>query len=60
MKKQKAPITAGTVTGASEITTAEAAVTRKTIIGIPAVDLKEIHSDLSFLPDRMQTQGTRP
>jgi len=50
--KQKAPVTAGTVTGA-EITTAKAAVTCKPIIGFPAVDLKEIHSDLSQLPDRV-------
>jgi hypothetical protein len=33
------------------ITTAEAAVTCKPIIGFPAVDLKEIHSDLPQLPD---------
>jgi hypothetical protein len=35
------------------ITTAEAVATRNSIIGYPAVDLKEIHSDLPFLPDRM-------
>jgi hypothetical protein len=50
--KQEAPVSAETLTGAV-ITTAEAAVTCNPIIGFPAVDLKEIHSDLSQLPDRM-------
>jgi hypothetical protein len=50
--KQTAPISAETPTGAI-ITTAEAAVTCKPIIGFLAVDLKEIHSDLPQLPDRM-------
>jgi hypothetical protein len=50
--KHKAPISVGALTGA-EITTAKAAMTCKPIIGFPAVDLKEIHSDLSQLPDRM-------
>ncbi|MFZ0590777.1 MAG: hypothetical protein WAM39_09860 [Bryobacteraceae bacterium] len=54
---QKAPISALTLTGA-EITTAKAAVTCNPIIGFPAVDLKEIHSDLPQLPDRMQTPRT--
>jgi hypothetical protein len=35
------------------ITTAEAAVTRNPIIGFLAVDLKEIHSDLPQLQNRM-------
>jgi hypothetical protein len=35
------------------ITTAEAAVTCKPIIGFLAVDLKEIHSDLPQLQKRM-------
>jgi hypothetical protein len=50
--ENKAPISAETPTGAV-ITTAKAAVTCKPIIGFSAVDLKEIHSDLPFLPDRM-------
>jgi len=57
MKQQtptETPISAGVV-----ITTAKAAVTCNPIIGLLAVDLKEIHSDLSQLPDRMQAQGTR-
>jgi hypothetical protein len=37
------------------ITTAEAAMTCKSIIGFLAVDLKEIHSDLPFLFCSMQT-----
>ena len=49
--KNKAPMTAGTVTGAV-ITTAEAAMTCKPIIGFLAVDLKEIHSDVPQLSDR--------
>jgi hypothetical protein len=53
--KYEAPISAETPTGAV-ITTAEAAVTCKPIIGFLAVDLKEIHSDLPHLQDRMQTQ----
>lgn len=48
----KAPISAETPTGAV-ITTAEAAMTCKPIIGVLAVDLKEIHGDLPQLPDRM-------
>jgi hypothetical protein len=50
--KQKAPASVEAPTGAV-ITTAEAAMTCKPIIGVLAVDLKEIHSDLPFLPDRM-------
>ena len=50
--KLMAPISVSAPTGA-EITTAEAAMTCKLIIGFLAVDLKEIHSDLPFLPDRM-------
>ncbi|HUA84090.1 MAG TPA: hypothetical protein VMB85_09550 [Bryobacteraceae bacterium] len=49
--KQKAPINALTLIGA-EIITAEAAMTCKPIIGVPAVNLKEIHSDLPQLQDR--------
>ena len=37
----------------AEITTAKAAVTCNPIIGFPAVDLKEIHSDLPQLPYRL-------
>jgi hypothetical protein len=48
----KAPISAGTLTGA-EITTAKAAVTCNPTSGFLAVDLKEIHSDLPQLPYRM-------
>jgi hypothetical protein len=51
MKQQtptETPISVGVV-----ITTAEAAMTCKSIIGFLAVDLKEIHSDLPFLPNRM-------
>jgi hypothetical protein len=50
--KQKAPASVEAPTGAV-ITTAEAAMTCKPIIGVLAVDLKEIHSDLPFMPDRM-------
>jgi len=50
--KYEAPINVEALTGAV-ITTAEAAVTCKPIIGFLAVDLKEIHSDLPQLPDRM-------
>jgi hypothetical protein len=50
--KQKAPISAETLTGAT-IHTAEAARTRNPIIRLLAVDLKEIHSDVPQLPDRM-------
>jgi hypothetical protein len=53
MSKNKAPISAETPTGAV-ITTAEAVATRNLIIGLLAVDLKEIHDDLSFMPDRSQ------
>jgi hypothetical protein len=51
MKQQtptETPISAGVV-----ITTAEAIATRNSVMGFLAVDLKEIHSDLSQLPDRM-------
>ena len=48
----EAPVRIGVLAGA-EITTAEAAMTCKLIIGFLAVDLKEIHSDLPQLPDRM-------
>lgn len=47
----RTPILAGAV-----ITTAEAEVTCKPIIGVLAVDLKETHSDLPQLPDRMQEE----
>jgi hypothetical protein len=57
--KQEAPISVEAPTGAV-ITTAEAVATRDPIIGLSAVDLKEIHSDLPQLPDRMQAQGPRP
>jgi hypothetical protein len=50
--KQQTPITVPAATGVS-ITTAEAVATRNPIIGLLAVDLKEIHSDLSQLPIRM-------
>jgi hypothetical protein len=49
--QQKTPISARTLTGAV-ITTAEAMATRNPIMDLLAVDLKEIHSDLSQLPDR--------
>jgi hypothetical protein len=51
MKQQtptETPISAGAV-----ITTAEAVATRNLIIGLLAVDLKEIHGDLPQLPYRM-------
>jgi hypothetical protein len=44
----------------AKITAAEAAMTCNPIIGVLAVDLKEIHDDLPFLPKQMQAQGTRP
>jgi hypothetical protein len=47
--KQKAPINVSALTGAV-ITTAEAIATRNPIMRFLAVDLKEIHSDLSQLP----------
>jgi hypothetical protein len=50
--KQKNPISVEAPTGAV-IITAEAAMTCNAIVGLPAVNLKEIHSDLSQLPDRM-------
>ena len=50
--ENKAPISVSAPTGAV-ITTAEAAVTCKLIIRLQAVDLKEIHSDVPQLPDRM-------
>jgi hypothetical protein len=49
LKQQKAPASVEAPTGA-EIRTAEAERTLKTIIGLPAVNLKEIHSDLPQLP----------
>jgi hypothetical protein len=49
--QQKAPTNVSALTGAV-ITTAEAMETRKPIIGLPAVNLKEKHSDMSQLPDR--------
>jgi hypothetical protein len=51
LMKLNAPIKTPILTGAV-ITTAKAAVTCKPIIGFPAVDLKEIHSDLPQLPNR--------
>jgi hypothetical protein len=50
--KNKAPISVEAPTGAVN-PTAEAMETRNPIMGFTAVDLKEIHSDLPFLPDRM-------
>jgi hypothetical protein len=50
--KNKAPIKTPILIGAV-ITTAEAEVTCKPILGSLAVNLKEIHSDLPQLPDRM-------
>src|ERR1035438_8379080 len=50
--QHKAPIEAATFLGAV-ITTAEAMATRNPIIKLLAVDLKEIHSDVSQLPFRM-------
>jgi len=49
--KQKAPVWTPILAGAV-ITTAEAVATRNPIMRFPAVDLKEIHSDLPFLQDR--------
>jgi hypothetical protein len=45
----------GRATNATQdvITTAEAAMTCKPIIGVLAVDLKGIHNDLPQLPDRV-------
>jgi hypothetical protein len=51
--KQQTPTSAETLTGVV-ITTAEAEVTCKSIIGLLAVDLKEIHSDLPQLRNRVQ------
>jgi hypothetical protein len=48
----KAPVEAATSSRAV-ITTAEAVATRNHIIGILAVDLKEIRNDLPQLPARM-------
>ncbi len=48
----KIPVEAATSSRAV-ITTAEAIATRKPIMRFLAVDLKEIHSDLPFMPDRM-------
>jgi hypothetical protein len=56
---KKAPIKTPILTGAI-ITTAEAEMTCKSIIGVLAVDLKETHNDLPQLPERMQTQRARP
>ena len=50
--KYEAPVSAETPTGAV-FTTAEAIVTCNSIIGLPAVDLKEIHGDMPQLPDRV-------
>jgi hypothetical protein len=50
--KSKAPVKTPILIGAV-ITTAEAAMTCKSIIGVLAVDLKETHSDLPQLPIRM-------
>lgn len=50
--KQEAPASAETPTRAV-IATAEAMETLNPIIDFLAVDLKEIHSDLPQLPDRM-------
>ena len=50
--QHKALVKAATSTRAV-ITTAEAVETRIPIMRFSAVDLKEIHSDLSFLSDRM-------
>ena len=47
----KALVEAATLTRA-KTTTAEAAMTCNFIIGIPSVDLKEIHSDVQQLPDK--------
>lgn len=49
----KATLLMALTTSRIVITTAEAVATRTPIIGIPAVDLKEIHSDLSQLPYRL-------
>ncbi len=49
--KQKAPISASTLTGAT-IRTAEAAQTRNLIMWLSTADLKEIRNDLPQLPDR--------
>jgi hypothetical protein len=49
--KQQTPVTTPIVTGVV-ITTAKAMETRNPIIGFPAVDLKEIHSDLPQLQNR--------
>lgn len=51
-RQKKAPISVGALTGAV-IRTAEAAQTRDLIIRLLAVTLKENHSDLLQLPDRM-------
>jgi hypothetical protein len=50
--KSRAPIKTPILIGAV-ITTAEAEMTCKSIIGVLAVDLKETHSELSYLPDRV-------
>jgi hypothetical protein len=50
--KQKAPTSVEALTGAV-ITTAKAMATRISIMGFSAVDLKEIHSDMPQLPDRV-------
>jgi len=50
--KQKAPASVEALTRAV-ITTAEAMATLNSIMGFLAVDLKEIHSDVPQLPDRV-------
>jgi hypothetical protein len=50
--KQQTPISVDALTGVV-ITTAEAVATRNPIIGLLAVDLKEIHGDLPQLPIRV-------
>jgi hypothetical protein len=52
LKKQKAPASASTLTGAS-FCTAEAAQVHTFIIALQAVELNRRFHDLPFLPDRM-------
>ena len=54
--KLKAPTSVSAPTGAVNHHS-RSRETRKLIIGFLAVELKEIHSDLPQLPDRMQTRG---
>ena len=49
----KAPVRIGVLAGAVNPTQPKPYRTRKPIIGVSAVNLKEFHSDLPFLPDRM-------